>query len=153
RPGRARAQHLPRPSALPRQRRGVPRRAADRRPSRERRPHDSADAKMMLTPRRSSPRVFCGGSRMTTSRVRCMLSVLSTTLLAAVVPVAAKPYPVNVCVSRKQEDAGDYCRRVLKAWAAWDRDQDSTRRDNKIAGAAADLGVGWAKAEAQSSTA
>jgi Pectinacetylesterase len=92
---------------------------------------------------------------MTTSRVRCMPSVLSATLLATVVPVAAKakPYPVNVCVSQKQEDAGDYCRRVLKAWAAWDRDQDSTRRDNKIAGAAADLGVGWAKAEAQSSTA
>ena len=93
---------------------------------------------------------------MTTSRVHCMLSVLSATLLAMAVPVAAakaKPYPVNVCVSQKQEDAGDYCRRVLKAWAAWDRDQDSTRRDNKIAGAAADLGGGWAKAEAQSSSA
>jgi len=82
-----------------------------------------------------------------------MLSVLSATLLATAVSVAANPYPVNVCVSRKQEDAGDYCRRVLKAWAAWDRDQDSTRRDNKIAGAASDLGAGWAKAEAQSSTA
>src|SRR5262249_13538699 len=52
-------------------------------------------------------------------------------------------------VSRKQEGAGDYCRRVLKAWAGWDRDQDVSRRDKKIAAAAADLAKGWAKNEAK----
>ena len=67
------------------------------------------------------------------SRARCTLYVLSAALLAAAVPAVAKPYPVNVCVSRKQQDAGDYCRRVLKAWATWDRTQDAARRDNKIA--------------------
>ncbi len=87
------------------------------------------------------------------SRARCTLYVLSAALLAAAVPAAAKPYPVNVCVSRKQQDAGDYCRRVLKAWATWDRTQDAARRDNKIAEASATLGLGWAKAEAQSSNA
>jgi hypothetical protein len=40
------------------------------------------------------------------SRARCTLYVLSAALLAAAVP-RAKPYPVNVCVSRKQQDAGD----------------------------------------------
>ena len=85
------------------------------------------------------------------SRARCTLYVLSAALLAAAVPAVAKPYPVNVCVSRKQQDAGDYCRRVLKAWATWDRTQDAARRDNKIAVASATLGLGWAKAEAQSS--
>src|SRR5262249_37045466 len=58
-------------------------------------------------------------------------------------------YPINVCVSRKQQDAGDYCRRALKAWARWDRTQDATQRDNKIAVARADLALQWAKAEAQ----
>ena len=87
------------------------------------------------------------------SRARCTLYVLSAALLAAAVPAVAKPYPVNVCVSRKQQDAGDYCRRVLKAWATWDRTQDAARRDNKIAVASATLGLGWAKAEAQSSNA
>jgi hypothetical protein len=84
---------------------------------------------------------------MKTSRARCTLYVLSLTLLATAAPVAAKPYPVNVCVSRKQQDAGDYCRRVLKAWGVWDRHQDAARRDNKIAIAAATLGLRWTKAE------
>jgi len=90
---------------------------------------------------------------MITLRARWTLSVSSLTLLATAVPVAAKPYPVNVCVSRKQQDAGDYCRRVLKAWGTWDRRQDAGRRDGKIADAAATLAQGWAKAEAQSSDA
>jgi hypothetical protein len=87
---------------------------------------------------------------MTMSRFGRVLLAVSATILAAAATVAAKPYPTNTCVSRKQQSAGDYCKRVLKAWAKWDRTGNATGRDAKIAGAGDDLVRAWAKAEAKS---
>ena len=70
---------------------------------------------------------------MTMSRFGRVLLAVSATTLATAAAVAAKPYPTNTCVSRKQDSAGDYCKRVLKAWAKWDRTGNASGRDAKIA--------------------
>jgi Pectinacetylesterase len=88
---------------------------------------------------------------MTMPRFGRALIALSASTLAAATTVAAKPYPTNTCVSRKQESAGDYCKRVLKAWASWERTGNATGRDAKIADAGDELARSWAKAEANSS--
>jgi Pectinacetylesterase len=87
---------------------------------------------------------------MTMSRFGRVLLAVSATTLATAATGAAKPYPTNTCVSRKQQSAGDYCKRVLKAWAKWDRTGNAIGRDAKIAGAGDDLVRAWAKAEAKS---
>ena len=46
---------------------------------------------------------------------------LALTALAAV-PAGARPYPVNTCVSKKQDAAGAYCKQALKAWSKWELD-------------------------------
>src|SRR5262245_10188819 len=91
-----------------------------------------------------------GPPAMTSWQVQRVGFVLAVTVAATASSVAAKQYPTNVCVGRKQEVAGDYCKRVLKAWARWERTGDAGARDDKIAAAAADLERGWAKAEAKS---
>src|SRR5262245_8225635 len=88
---------------------------------------------------------------MTMPRFGLALIALSAGTLAAATTVAAKPYPTNTCVSRKQQAAGDYCKRVLKAWAAWERTGNAPGRDAKIVAAGDDLASSWAKAEAKSS--
>src|SRR4029453_1824159 len=88
---------------------------------------------------------------MTMPRFGRALIALSAGTLAAATTVAAKPYPTNTCVSRKQESAGDYCKRVLKAWAAWERTGNAVGRDAKIVAAGDDLAGSWGKAEAKSS--
>jgi len=51
------------------------------------------------------------------SRFRITAMIFGTAaLLATPLAASAKPYPTNVCVGRKQEVAGTYCRRVLRAW-------------------------------------
>src|SRR5262245_17707863 len=87
---------------------------------------------------------------MITPRFGLALIALSAGTLAATT-VTAKPYPTNTCVSRKQEAAGDYCKRVLKAWAAWERTGNAPGRDAKIVAAGDDLASSWSKAEAKSS--
>jgi hypothetical protein len=83
---------------------------------------------------------------MTVLRCRELLALAAVTIAPAV--VMAKPYPTNVCVARKQDAAGAYCKRVLKAWAGWDRTGNAGGRDAKIADAGAQLARLWAKAEA-----
>jgi hypothetical protein len=85
---------------------------------------------------------------MTVLRSWHLLLALSAVAIAA--PVTAKPYPTNVCVGRKQDAAGTYCKRVLKAWARWDSTGDAGGRDGKIADAGEALAKQWAKAEAKS---
>src|SRR5262245_21601027 len=87
---------------------------------------------------------------MTSWQVHRIGFVLAVAVAVTASSVTAKQYPTNVCVGRKQESAGDYCKRVLKAWARWDRTGDAGARDDKIAAAAADLERSWAKAEAKS---
>jgi hypothetical protein len=88
---------------------------------------------------------------MTTTRIAaivCATAVLSTTL-----PAGARPYPTNVCVGRKQAAAGSYCRRVLQAWAGWEKNGDVARRDDTIARAAANLDRAWERAETKAAAA
>ena len=81
---------------------------------------------------------------------RLALLGLALTALVAV-PVWARPYPVNTCVSKKQDAAGTYCKQALKAWSKWELDQNSSKRDGKLAGAASGLAKVWSKAEVKSS--
>jgi hypothetical protein len=75
------------------------------------------------------------------------LGALGLTALAAVPAAAASFYPVNKCVSTKQREAADYCRKSLRAWAAWDVGQDAGKRDAALARAATGLTNRWTKAE------
>lgn len=73
------------------------------------------------------------------------------TLLACFAGSArAAVYPTNACVSSKQKVAGAYCKRVLKAWATWEKGQDATKRDVALAQAGTKLAEAWTKAEAKS---
>jgi hypothetical protein len=83
------------------------------------------------------------------TRKLALLGLALTALVA--VPVWARPYPVNTCVSNKQEAAGTYCNQALKAWSKWELDQNSTRRDGTLTSAASHLAKAWSKAEAKSS--
>src|SRR5262249_12759079 len=78
-----------------------------------------------------------------------LLGLALTALVAA--PAWARPYPVNTCVSKKQDAAGTYCKQALKAWSKWELDQNGSKRDGKLANAASDLAKAWSKAEAKSS--
>jgi Pectinacetylesterase len=80
--------------------------------------------------------------------IRRSLIALSAVLLPVVRAYAA-PYPVNVCVSSKQEEAGKYCAAVLKAWSKWETKQDAAGRDDAIAAATMKLDGKWAQAEAK----
>jgi hypothetical protein len=77
----------------------------------------------------------------------CAVALGAGLLLPANVPAAA--YPGNVCVSTKMKLAGNYCRDVLKAWSIWNRTQDATDRDARIARAATKLNDKWARADAK----
>ena len=83
---------------------------------------------------------------MTRFRVTAMIFGTAA-LLATPLAAGAKPYPTNVCVGRKQEAAGTYCRRVLRAWAGWESNGDAGSRDDKIERAAADLERAWGRAD------
>jgi hypothetical protein len=72
------------------------------------------------------------------------------TALAVPDLATAAPYPTNRCVSVKQQEAGRYCRRVLKAWGTWATTQDSAGRDAAIQQAGDELDTAWARAEAKS---
>ncbi|MCW5890891.1 MAG: hypothetical protein KIT14_10090 [bacterium] len=87
-----------------------------------------------------------------TSRVTRILLVLglSSPALAAGEALAAKLYPVNVCVAVKQRAAGTYCKRVLRTLANWERDGDAVRRDARLIRIGGLLASDWAKAEAKS---
>lgn len=78
-------------------------------------------------------------------------SVFAAVCLAGLVSssfdATAATYPNNVCVGSKLKAAGNYCRDVLKAWAVWDRNQDTASRDAKLGLAATKLSDKWSKAE------
>jgi hypothetical protein len=79
-----------------------------------------------------------------------------TWLVVGVVALAegsaqARIYPVNKCVSRKQREAGRYCKRILGVWAKWDTRRDDAQRDEKFQDAFNNLDLGWDKAEVRSS--
>ena len=83
---------------------------------------------------------------MTTFRAAAVI-LCAAALLSPPLAAGAKPYPTNVCVGRKQDAAGAYCRRVLRAWGGWENDGDADRRDDKIARAAGDLARAWGRAD------
>ena len=56
----------------------------------------------------------------------CLTLMLAGSMLAPELARSAA-YPVNVCVGRKQNDAGNYCKAVFHAWSAWETSQDSGR--------------------------
>jgi len=72
--------------------------------------------------------------------------------MAMLFPVAAGAavYPVNACVGTKMLQAGKYCSRVLMAWSAWDKTQDTAKRDLKLAAASTKLLGKWSNAEIKS---
>ena len=80
-------------------------------------------------------------------RVVTFLLGLSVVLAGA---AEAMVYPVNTCVSRKQQEAAKYCQASLQAWAKWNVKQNDTVRDQKIADAGAKLTQKWGDVEAQS---
>lgn len=69
--------------------------------------------------------------------------------LGAVRVADAAIYPVNTCVASKQTRVAAYCKRALKAWARWERDGDSARRDAVLGKAGDQLASTWLKAEAK----
>jgi hypothetical protein len=81
---------------------------------------------------------------------RSLVTLSLLTFLLPVVGAHAASYPVNVCVSSKQKEAGKYCGAVLKAWSKFDKSGDAAARDAAIAAAAAKLTDKWAKAEEKS---
>ena len=66
-------------------------------------------------------------------------------------PAAAFSYPVNTCVHTKQAQAGTYCMKVLKAWAAFDKNGNASTRDAALHAAATTLASKWSAAEATAS--
>ena len=87
---------------------------------------------------------------MASVRVRSTVAVvcLGAGLLLPVAAPAAV-YPSNQCVSTKMKLAGTYCNAVLKAWSMWDKTQDTTKRDAKLALATAKLDLKWGKADSR----
>jgi hypothetical protein len=84
------------------------------------------------------------------SRVRRSLALLLGAILACCLaprPVRAGAYPVNACVSAKQNQVGNYCRRALKAWAAFESGQMAARRGAALQRAAASLAAKWGRAD------
>ena len=77
----------------------------------------------------------------------CLTLMLAGSMLAPE-PARSAAYPVNVCVGRKQNDAGNYCKAVFHAWSAWETSQDSGRRDRSLQRAATRVAARWARAEA-----
>jgi hypothetical protein len=64
---------------------------------------------------------------------------------------ASFSYPVNDCVDVKQTQVGTYCMKVLKAWATFDGNGDTAKRDTAIQAAAATLAFKWSAAETKAS--
>ncbi len=77
----------------------------------------------------------------------CLTLMLAGSMLAPE-PARSAAYPVNVCVGRKQKDAGKYCKAVFHAWSAWEKSQDTGRRDSSLQRAATRFAARWARAEA-----
>src|SRR5438046_1875512 len=69
--------------------------------------------------------------------------------LLAARPAGAGPYPVNVCVGRKQQLAASYCNSALAAWSSWETKQDAARRDDALEVAAGRLAGNWGDADAK----
>lgn len=65
---------------------------------------------------------------------------------------AATPiYPTNTCVSSKLGATARYCSQVLRAWAAFETNQDPAKRDAKLLAAQARLAKRWGSAEEKAS--
>jgi hypothetical protein len=82
----------------------------------------------------------------------CTAAALAIALLIAVPAVHAAPYPVNACVSSKQNAAGSYCKAALDAWANFELNQNAGARDAALAKAAAKLSSAWTLAQGRSAT-
>jgi hypothetical protein len=86
------------------------------------------------------------------SRPLAVASVLSF-LVAAPAVAAPALYPVNGCVSTKQQSAAAYCGSVFKAWSKYETTQDAAKRDATIARVGGKLVALWSKAETASAKA
>ncbi|MCK6556262.1 pectinacetylesterase family protein [Candidatus Binatia bacterium] len=82
---------------------------------------------------------------------RTLLYVLPVLVLAFEAPsgAGAATYPGNKCVAGKQRAAGTYCKAVLKAWAKWDKTQDTGKRTEALAKASGKLTEAWAKEQSK----
>jgi hypothetical protein len=56
-------------------------------------------------------------------------------VLAPLGAADAATYPGNKCVSDKLKETSKLCSAILKAWSAWDKNQDTTTRNQKLASA------------------
>lgn len=91
---------------------------------------------------------------MTRLRIRTYLALwfaLGGFAAARTAGAASFSYPVNDCVDVKQTQAGTYCMKVLKAWATFDGNGDTAKRDAAIQAAAATLASKWSAAETKAS--
>lgn len=74
--------------------------------------------------------------------------ILITTLFVIPSPTLAQEeiYPTDQCVSDKLDAAATQCRRVLKAWAKFEKGGDKDKRKKQLGKAAAALSDGWSEA-------
>ena len=92
-----------------------------------------------------------GGKPLATSGLGCV--ALAAALLSPVALQAATPvYPTNTCVASKLRASARYCSKVANAWAAFETNQDSAKRDTRILAANASLAKKWLAAEDKASS-
>jgi hypothetical protein len=92
-----------------------------------------------------------------TGTMRLLMLATAVTLLTTAPAHAKKtpPYPTNVCVAAKQDAAGAYCARALRAWARSQKGGRTADADRTAAlqKARAHLAGDWQSAESKSSRA
>jgi hypothetical protein len=86
-------------------------------------------------------------------RRRPLLLALAVLLLSVRGAAAAPPYPTYGCVATKLKATAIDCQHALKAWSAWDKKQDDTKRDAALTEALRKLEAAFADADAESAAA
>ena len=81
------------------------------------------------------------------------LAALASLLLARSAAAAPAFYPVNTCVSAKQDAAAAYCGSVFQAWSKYETTQDAGKRDATIARVGGKVDALWSRAETKSAAA
>lgn len=89
------------------------------------------------------------------SVVSLALAALAGVAVAAGPAVAKKnkTYPTLTCVAAKQKAAAAYCKSALAAWAAFEKSQDATKRDEALGKAGDKLEGAWTDAETKAAAA
>jgi hypothetical protein len=88
-------------------------------------------------------------------RAPLVVSLAFAFALAVIAPVEqadAAVYANNKCVSAKLKEAGKKCKQLLKAWSAWDKNQDTAKRDLKIGKASSKFEAKWTKADVKAAS-